>query len=85
MYVFILAHGLNKENLNLNLNLNMFATPNRTDDACQVCHAAIYNNVMMHVQLKTTGLVADIRKKKICYFGHITMHSTLQHPLLERK
>ena len=64
MYVFILAHGLNKENLNLNLNLNMFATPNRTDDACQVCHAAIYNNVMRHVQLKTTGLVADIRKKK---------------------
>ena len=45
----------------------------------------INQEVLRRVQLKKACLLADIRKKKMGYFGHIIRHSTLQHALLEGK
>ena len=42
--------------------------------------------VLRRVQLKKAScLLADIRKKKLGYFGHIIRHNTRQHALLEWK
>ena len=41
--------------------------------------------VLRRVQLKKACLLADIRKKKMGYFGHIIRHRTLEHVLLEGK
>ena len=41
--------------------------------------------VLRRVQFKKARLLADIRKTKVGYFGHIITHSTLQHALLEGK
>ena len=38
---------------------------------------------LRRVQLKNACLLADIRNKKMGYFGRIIGHSTLQHALLE--
>ena len=41
--------------------------------------------VLRQVQLKKECLLVDIRKKKVCHFGHNTRNSTHQHALLEGK